>query len=88
MADDAERFAELETEHPTVSFESVRAPVDEDDVPLETETIVGMSVCSTVDFAGETNGDRITLGSHGRSGVSRALPGVFQNGSCVARRCQ
>lgn len=56
-------------------FEPARAFADEHDVSLRTEVLVGPPARSIVQFATDADVDRIVIGSHGRTGVSRVLLG-------------
>lgn len=70
-----ERAMQLEEERSETLFETAREICDEHGVSLETKTVVGRPADRIVDFAAENDVDRIVLGSHGRSGVSRILLG-------------
>ncbi|MFB6082958.1 MAG: universal stress protein [Halorientalis sp.] len=64
-------------EHAT---EDAQALLDEmvDDWPdaeMETDTVVGKPARAIVEYAAEHDVDRIVMGSHGRSGVTRILLG-------------
>ncbi|GAB7118275.1 universal stress protein [Natrinema sp. JCM 9743] len=56
----------------------------DDGCALETETIVGQPSVAIVDYATTNDVDRIIVGSHGRTGVSRVLLGSVAER--VARR--
>ncbi len=45
------------------------------DVTITTDTVVGKPARAIVEYAGEHDIDRIVMGSHGRSGVTRILLG-------------
>ncbi|AFZ71945.1 universal stress protein [Natronobacterium gregoryi] len=64
-----------EADHLEAVFDPVRALASEHDVSLTTEVLVGSPARSIVDVATEADVDRIVIGSHGRTGVSRVLLG-------------
>ena len=70
-----EKLMELQDETETELSDEVTELLDDDDIEIRTETVVGNPARETVAFAEETDIDHIIVGSHGRSGVSRVLLG-------------
>lgn len=56
-------------------FEAVREHAAERGREVDTELLVGQPAAAVVEYAAECGVDRIVVGSHGRSGVSRAVLG-------------
>lgn len=56
-------------------FDEARERAAEHGCELATELLVGQPAASIVDYATDRGVDRIVVGSHGRSGVSRVLLG-------------
>ncbi|MDJ1434528.1 universal stress protein [Halostagnicola sp. A-GB9-2] len=70
-----EKLMELQNETETELSDEVTDLLDDDDIKLQMETVVGNPARETVAFAEENDIDHILVGSHGRSGVSRVLLG-------------
>jgi nucleotide-binding universal stress UspA family protein len=56
-------------------FANVTSEINIDQVSIETDTVVGQTARSIVEYADQHEFDQIILGSHGRSGASRVLLG-------------
>ncbi|MDQ2050716.1 universal stress protein [Natronolimnohabitans sp. A-GB9] len=59
----------------TELFERARRRGAEHDVEIGTELLTGQPAAAVVEYASERDVDRVVVGSHGRSGVSRVLLG-------------
>ncbi|MXV63906.1 universal stress protein [Natronorubrum sp. JWXQ-INN-674] len=59
----------------TELFDEARERAAEHGCEITTELLVGQPASAIVDYAAERDVDRIVVGSHGRSGVSRVLLG-------------
>ena len=66
---------ERREEHAASLFETARDRAAAFDCEIETATVEGQPAAAIVDCAMERGVDRIVVGSHGRSGVSRILLG-------------
>lgn len=65
-------------------FDEARERASEHDCEIETELLTGQPAAAIVDYAADRGIDRIVVGSHGRSGLSRILLGSVAER--VARR--
>lgn len=71
----SETIRDRRHERATELFERARRRGTEHDVEIETELLTGQPADAVVEYASERDIDRIVVGSHGRSGVSRVLLG-------------
>lgn len=70
-----EELLERRQERAATLFETARDRATEHGCSIETETIRGQPADATVEYASDHAIDRIVVGSHGRTGVSRILLG-------------
>lgn len=71
----ADGVQERHREQAAELFEAARERAAEHDCEIETALLVGEPASAVVDHAADRGIDRIVVGSHGRTGVSRVLLG-------------
>lgn len=71
-------------ERATALFETAREAAAERDCEIETALLTGQPAAAVLEYATDRAVDRIVVGSHGRTGVSRVLLGSVAE--AVARR--
>ncbi|WP_121741539.1 universal stress protein [Natronorubrum halophilum] len=72
--------------HAAELFDAARERAAERGRELTTELLVGQPAATIVDYAAERGVDRVIVGSHGRSGISRVLLGSVAER--IARRAR
>ncbi len=71
----SEQLLEHRQEQANALFERARDHIADHDCSIETEIVRGQPAKAIVDYATEHAIDRIVVGSHGRTGISRVLLG-------------
>ncbi|WP_331233307.1 universal stress protein [Natronorarus salvus] len=75
VTDDFDPVVRSGREEATRLFDAITTAEEFDGRALATETVVGSPAREILAYAEESEMDQIVIGSHGRSGVSRALLG-------------
>ncbi|NUB93345.1 universal stress protein [Haloterrigena sp. SYSU A558-1] len=71
----ADGIREQRREQATALFERARETAAERDCEIETALLTGQPAAAVLEYATDRGVDRIVVGSHGRSGISRVLLG-------------